>query len=604
MEDRLADAVRAALARFPDLPDDFDPGAVEVAFQTPNNPEHGDLATNVALQLARPLKRSPRQIADEIAERIETDPAHVEAVEVAGPGFLNVRFASAHLADGLAAVLEAGDGWGRTRDHEGETAVVEYVSANPTGPLTVGHGRNAVLGDTLANLLEWTGYSVTREYYFNDAGRQMRVLGQSVRARYEQIVRPDTPTKTLDGGLVVPESFPDDGYRGDYISEIARGLADEHGDALLADTPQTALRFKQAAEVNVFKEIESTLKRLGVEMDNYFNEHTLYWDAERPGDAPIQSVIHRLEAQDLAYERDGAVWFKTSTLGKTATVDGEEEGKDTVLVKSSGEPTYRLPDIAYHLDKVGRADLVLDVFGADHIATYPDVVRGVRAIAGDEAADRIDVVVYQFVTLVRGGEPVKMSTRKATYVTLDELMDEVNAVLAEKAEAAEDGGERDAPSADAGPDVVRFFFLMRSPNTHLEFDLDLATEASDKNPVFYLQYAHARIASIERKAAETGLSIDGHPDLSVLTHESEEALVKALLQFPDEVRGAAEGRAPHRLATYLRDVATAFNGFYRDCRIVGEADALAAARLALARAARTTLANGLAVLGLSAPDRM
>jgi len=572
MEDTLAAAVRAALAALPNLPDDFDAEAVEVEFQTPNDPTHGDLATNVALQLARPLRRSPRAIAEGVAERIEVDPTRVAAVEVAGPGFLNIRFASAHLTAGLAELLTQGARYGRVTDHVGETAIVEYVSANPTGPLTVGHGRNAVLGDTIANLLDWTGYGVVREYYFNDAGRQMRVLGQSVRARYEGTVRPDGPTKTLEDGLQVPASFPDDGYRGEYITDVAQGLADEHGDALLDAEDEAP--FKEAAEKAVFAEIMATLGRLGVEMDSTFNERTLY-----EGDpAPVWDVVEKLKAKDLAYEEDGAVWFKTSALGKTDSRDGEEEGKDTVLVKSSGEPTYRLPDIAYHLDKLGRADLVLDVFGADHIATYPDVVRGVRALGGD--ADAIEVVVYQFVTLVRGGQPVKMSTRKATYVTLDDLMDEV------------------------GEDVTRFFFLMRAPGTHLEFDLDLAKEASEKNPVFYLQYAHARIASIERKAEETGLDASAEADLSALDHESEEALVKTLLQFPDEVRTAAGARAPHKLATFLRDVATAFNAFYRDCRIVGEDEPLATARLKLARATRTVLKNGLTILGVTAPEQM
>ena len=294
--------------------------------------------------------------------------------------------------------------------------------------------------------------------------------------------------------------------------------------------------------------------------------------------APVWDVVDKLRAEGLAYEQDGAVWFRTSALGKTASRDGEEEGKDVVLVKSSGEPTYRLPDIAYHLDKLSRADLVLDVFGADHIATYPDVVRGVQALGGD--ADAIDVVVYQFVTLVRGGEPVKMSTRKATYETLDDLMDEVT------------------------PDVTRFFFLMRAAGTHLEFDLDLAKEAGEKNPVFYLQYAHARIASIERKAAETGLDPDAPADLSLLTHPSAQALVKTLLQFPDEVRQSAAARAPHKLAVFLREVATAFSAFYRDCRIVGEPADVATARLQLARAARTVLGNGLAILGIDAPEQM
>ena len=599
MEDSLAAAVRAALARLPDLPDGFDPEAVAVEFQTPGDPAHGDLATNVALQLARPLRRSPRAIADALAATIETDSARVAAVEVAGPGFLNIRFADAYLSAGLDGVLAQGADYGRTADHAGETAIVEYVSANPTGPLTVGHGRNAVLGDTIANLLAWTGYHVTREYYFNDAGRQMRVLGQSVRARYQQTLDPDTPTKTLEDGLVVPASFPEDGYRGDYIVDVARALADARGDALL--DAETEAPFTDAAKTAIFAEIEATLARLGVRHDTQFNERTLY-----EGDpAPVWDVVARLDDAGLIRRDDGAVWFKTSELGKTVTTKEEgEQGQDVVLVKSSGEPTYRLPDIAYHLEKLARGfDLVLDVFGADHIATYPDVVRGVTALGGD--ADKIEVVVYQFVTLVRGGQPVKMSTRKATYETLDDLMDEVNAVLVErKREAAEGAGVAvDESALDAGPDVVRFFFLMRSSGTHLEFDLDLATQASDKNPVFYLQYAHARACSIERLADEAGIAT-ADPDLGHLTHESEQALVKTLLQFPDEVRQASQARAPHRLVTFLREVATAYNAFYRDCHIVGEAPALATARLALNRATRTVLGNGLAILGIDAPERM
>ena len=576
MEETLAAAIRAALARLPDLPDGFDAAAVAVEFQTPANADHGDLATNVALQLAKPLGRAPRAIATALALGIDFDPARVAAVEVAGPGFLNIRFAAGYLAAGLRDLLAAGDAYGRTTDHAGETAIVEYVSANPTGPLTVGHGRNAVLGDTLANLLERTGYAVTREYYFNDAGRQMRVLGQSVLARYTAIVRPETPTRVLDGGETVPEGFPDGGYLGGYITDVAQALADAHGDALLGEADET--RFTAAARDTIFAEIDATLRRLGVRMDSQFNERGLYESRA------VWDVVDRLTQKGLAYEQDGATWFKTSALGKTTTDAEGERGTDVVLVKSTGEPTYRLPDIAYHMEKLGRGfALVLDVFGADHIATYPDVLRGVEALGGDAA--KIDVVVYQFVTLVRGGQPVKMSTRKANYVTLDELMDEV------------------------GADVVRFFFLMRSPNTHLEFDLDLAVEASEKNPVFYLQYAHARICSIAAKAAETGLpdvrGADGAgADVSLLTHESEVALVKTLLLFPGEVRAAAEGRAPHRLAGFLREVAVAFSGFYRDCRIVGEPAEIATARLHLAEAARRVLGHGLAVLGVSAPERM
>ena len=575
MEATLADQFRAALAQLPDLPDGFAVADVEVEFQTPRDPSHGDLATNLALQLAKPLRRAPRAIAEALVETIDVDPARVAALEVAGPGFINVRFASRYLADGLAEILDAGPSYGRTAEGAGKRALVEYVSANPTGPLTVGHGRNAVLGDTIATLLDWTGWEVDREYYFNDAGRQMRVLGQSVQARYAALLDPDAPTRRLDDGTVVPESFPEGGYQGAYIVDVARALRDEHGDGLATTGDETP--FREAAQTAIFADIEATLERLGVEMDSFFNERDLY-----ETDA-IWDVVGRLKDAGYVYEDDGATWFKTSELGKVETnAEGEEVGKDVVLVKSSGEPTYRLPDIAYHLNKLDRGfDLSVDIFGADHIATYPDVLRGVKALGGDPG--KIDVVVYQFVTLVKGGEPVKMSTRKANYVTLEELMDEVS------------------------PDVVRFFFLMRAPGTHLEFDLDLAKEASDKNPVFYLQYAHARIASIQRKAAETGLRPPGGAsgaDLSLLTHETEEALVKTLLLFPDEVRQAADARAPHRLATYLRDVATAFNQFYRDCRIVGEPDDLATARLALAQAARTVLGNGLAILGIAAPESM
>ena len=571
MEDTLAQHIRAALAQLPDLPAEFDPQAVAVEFQTPNNPEHGDLATNVALQQAKPLRRAPRQIAEAVASALGSVEGVAE-VEVAGPGFINVRLAKDYVTDALAELLGQGERYGRVLDGEGKTAIVEYVSANPTGPLTVGHGRNAVLGDTVANLLEWTGYAVTREYYFNDAGRQMRVLGESVRARYEQLLNPEMPQKTLEDGTVVPASFPDDGYRGEYVADVARQLVEAHGEGLHEAKDETP--FKQAAEKAVFAEIEATLQRLGVEMDEHFNERTVY------DSGAVWNVVEELTKRDLAYEKNGATWFATGKLGKVETRDGAETPKDTVLVKATGEPTYRLPDIAYHLDKLARGfDRIVDVFGADHIATVPDVIRGIRVLAGVEAADRIEVLIYQFVTLVRSGQPVKMSTRKATYVTLDELMDEV------------------------GEDVTRFFFLMRAPGTHLEFDLDLAKEASEKNPVFYLQYAHARIASILRKATDAGLSAEG-ADLALLSHESAVSLIKELLRFPDEIRAAAEAMGPHKLATYLREVASAFSQFYRDCRILGEPEDVASARLALATATRTVLANGLTILGISAPQEM
>ncbi|MEM1125022.1 MAG: arginine--tRNA ligase [Bacteroidota bacterium] len=562
MKDYLVHELHAVLAAQDAVPADF-----EAEFETPNNPDHGDLSTNAAMKLARYLRKAPRQIASDLQAALEArlDPTRVSAVEVAGPGFINFRFADHYLTTQLADLLAQGLRYGRSDVGAGQTALVEYVSANPTGPLTVGHGRNAVLGDTMANVLDWLGYDVTREYYFNNAGRQMRVLGHSVRARYEALVHPDGPTKTIstdNGDLEVPASFPDDGYQGDYIADIAQALYDEQGAALMASADEGP--FKQAAEQTIFADIDATMQRLGIQMDTYFNEDDLYRSNK------IWDVLDALRADGHIYDQDGAVWFKTTAFGKE---------KDTVLVKSTGEPTYRLPDIAYHANKFERGFArVVDVFGADHIATYPDVLKGVELLGHDPA--QVDVIIYQFVTLVRGGELVKMSTRKATYVTLDELMDEVS------------------------EDVTRFFFLMRSPNTHLEFDLDLAREASDKNPVFYLQYAHARICAILRKAEEVGFRFDHEADLALLTHEAEQALMKELFRFPAVLQRAADVQGPHVISTYLREVAVAFTQFYGACRIVGEETALATARMRLAEATRLVVRNGLAVLGISAPERM
>lgn len=556
--------LRSVLAAFDDVPADFD-----IELETPQNADHGDLSCNAAMKLARYLRRPPRDIAADLAERLlnkPVDPRRISGIEVAGPGFLNFRFAATYLTDALGDILDAGNDYGRGTLGAGQTAIVEYVSANPTGPLTVGHGRNAVLGDTIANLLDWIGYDVTREYYFNNAGRQMRVLGASVEARYRALVGEDEGTKQVEvneGEFVeVPASFPEDGYLGDYIIDIAKDLVEAHGDALL--DAEDASVFKTAAEKAIFKDIEATLLRLNIKMDTFFNEHALY-DSGR-----VWEVVDLLKDKNLAYEAEGATWFKTTAFGKE---------KDTVLVKSTGEPTYRLPDIAYHADKFDRGFArIVDVFGADHIATYPDVLSGVEVLGYDK--EKVDVVIYQFVTLVRGGQQVKMSTRKATYETLDDLMDEV------------------------GDDVTRFFFLMRSPNTHLEFDLDLAKQAREKNPVFYLQYAHARICSIIRKAGDEGFSFNDEVDLSLLQHDAEVALIKELLRLPEMVESAALSKEPHRLINYLNEVATSFTRFYDACRIIGEEAGVASARMKLAEAARIVLHNGLVILGISAPEKM
>ncbi|MCC5941570.1 MAG: arginine--tRNA ligase [Balneolaceae bacterium] len=544
MESYLQEIIGNAL-RSMDLDEDQIP---EIKIETPRDPDHGDAATNVAMQLAKPLRNNPRKIAEQLVAALSLDPSKISAAEIAGPGFINFRFAENYLYTELEKLLNEDTDYGKTADNKGIKCLVEFVSANPTGPLTVGHGRNAVLGDTVARLLEWTGADVQREYYFNNAGRQMRVLGQSVQARYKEL-------------LGVEGDFPEGGYEGSYIADIAQQLIDEHGDKLLTETDEKL--FKEKAESAIFDEIKKTLERMNIVMDSFFNEHSLYENGS------IDQVIKTFRDKGVAYDNDGAVWFRTTQFGKD---------QDTVLVKSSGEPTYRLPDIAYHAEKLDRGfNLCLDVFGADHIDTYPDVMSGIEVLGYDK--NRVEVLVYQFVTLVKDGKPYKMSTRKANFVTLDDLMNEV------------------------GEDVTRFFFLMRSPNTHLEFDVNQAKEAGDKNPVFYLQYAHARIQSILRKVNSIE-NFTEQPKLDLLQHPAEITLIKKLLSFPGAVSNAASHREPHRLITYLNELASEFTSFYHDCRIVGEEKELMHARTKLAGATAQVLANGLAILGITAPDRM
>ncbi len=543
MKNYLISLVQQALGKITsetDLP--------EVTIEKPRSPEHGDAATNIAMLLAKKLRDNPRAIAGQIVENLEYDPELISAVEIAGPGFINFRLAPGLLHRQLESIRSEGVGYGKTSAYTDKKIQVEFVSANPTGPLTVGHGRNAVLGDTVARLFEWCGADVDREYYFNNAGRQMRVLGESVRARYLDLIGNAT-------------TWPEGGYEGEYIKNIAEELKKQHGDSLRDQDDTTP--FKEAAEDAIFRDIQQTLKRMHIEMDQYFNEYSVY----QSGD--VDRVVEQLREKNLAYDQDDAVWFKTTEFGKE---------KDTVLVKNTGEPTYRLPDIAYHQDKLDRGyDLCIDVLGADHIDTFPDVLSGLEALGYDKS--KVEALVYQFVTLTKDGKPYKMSTRKANFVTLDELMDEV------------------------GEDVTRFFFLMRSPNTHLEFDIGEAKEAGEKNPVYYLQYAHARIHSIHRKFKDTEASTAA-VDFSLLTHESELKLIKTLIDLPEIVVSATENREPHRLINYLNEVAASFHKFYHDCRIIGEDDNLAASRMALLETVALVMKNGLTILGISAPEKM
>lgn len=518
------------------------------AIEVPKREGQGDFSTNFALVCAGLDKKKPRDLAMQMAALLEKMEL-IERVDVAGPGFINLFLKNTIWATVLAPVYEQDQRFGYSEVGAGKRVLVEFVSANPTGPLSVGHGRNAVLGDSIARVLAAAGYNVQREYYFNDAGRQMRVLGGSTRARYLEL-------------LGLPNEFPEDGYQGDYIYDIARAMIKEGGDKFRdADIAV----FKEHAQKAIFADIDATLKRIGITFDTYFNEHTLYEDGR------IKAVVEELRAKGLVYEDQGATWFKTSELGLE---------KDRVIIKSTGEPTYRLPDIAYHQDKFRRGyDWMVDIFGSDHIATVPDVMAGVRALGYDDKM--VTVVLYQFVTLLRDGKQVKMSTRKATFVTVDELVDEV------------------------GPDALRFFFLMRKPDNMIEFDLDLAKKQSQENPVYYVQYAHARLCSIERQAKEQGVTTDGAAGaLGWLVEPEEYALLKALADYPQMVAGAAMDLAPHRVVFYLMDLAGQFHGYYNKHKVLTEDKQLSAVRLYLCGALKRVFRNGLQLIGLQAPESM
>jgi arginyl-tRNA synthetase len=511
------------------------------------NPDFGDFSSNIAMALAKTLRKNPLEIAEMIQSVLTIDKEIISEHSVTQPGFLNFRVAKSFYQETVAQIIASVDIYGRTDTGKGKNANVEFVSANPTGPLTVGHGRQAVLGDTIANILEWHHYDVTREYYYNDAGRQMRILGQSVAARYFNQVGQEG-------------DFPEDGYEGDYIKTIAKGILEQHGDGL---SPEDRI-FRTHAEELIFSDIKNTLKIIGINHDVFSNERTYY------NNGAIDTLVEDLRNKDLIYDSDGATWLKATALGLE---------KDRVYYKSSGEPTYRLPDTAYHRDKLNRNfDLIIDVFGADHADTYPDVLAALKALGINIAPIR--VLIHQFVTLLKSGEKVKMSTRKATFVTLEELIKQV------------------------GPDVVRYFFIMRSMNSHLNFELDLAADQSEKNPVYYLQYAHARICNIIKNGAEKHLSVTGEFDCALLSDDAEISLIKVLIEFPEVMSTALKNLEPQGIANYLHHMSTEFHKFYASCRVITDEQHLSTARLNLITAVKIVLGNGLGVLGISTPKRM
>ena len=543
MKNTLSDALHEIITAL-DYPE------TNIVVQLPKNPEHGDFATNLAMQLGGELGKNPRDIAQILAEKlIENYPKLVESAHIAGPGFLNITINKEMFVTLLRTVLKKNTTFGQTELGKENKAQVEFISANPTGPLTVGHGRGAILGDVVSSILEWNGYEVDREYYYNNAGKQMQRLGESVQARYLELVGES------------PE-FPEEGYEGKYIIDIAQDLKDKNGDALKDATDIAP--FIQAAEPTIFLQIEKTLNRIGLKFDKFFNENSLYESGA------IEEVVAALRQKGLIYEKEGATWFKATKAGRD---------QDRVIIKSSGEPTYRLPDIAYHRNKFERGyDLIVDVLGADHMDAYPDVLAGIEQLGYD--TNKVKVLIHQFVTLMEKGEPVKMSTRKAQYITLDELIDEV------------------------GQDVVRYFFIMRGMNTHLNFDMDLAKDESDENPVYYLQYAHARLCNILKHAETQGYKLDENIDLTPLTLDSEINLIKLLLEFPNIIEKTKDNLEPQSIANYLQSLAGMFHKYYAKERVVTEDTDKTAARLILVKALQIVLSNGLSVLGIHAPEKM
>jgi len=530
-----------------------------IHLEQPADKKFGDFSTNIALLAAKECRRNPRELAQQIIPHLIFPPDTVAKIEVAGAGFINFYLTPLFIMKSVEQVLHEGDNYGKGAIGQGQKAVVEYVSANPTGPLTIGRGRGGVLGDCIANLFATQGYEVTREYYFNDAGRQMQILGESVRLRYLECCG-----KTIE--------FPATHYQGEYIGEIAEEMYRVHG-VTLAESTEIAI-FKKNAEEIIFKSIRTTLDRLSIRHDSFFNEHTLY-TPDSQGIAANQRVIEALRKKEFINEYDGATWFLTTKLGQE---------KDKVLIKSSGEPSYRLPDIAYHITKFERGfDMIVNVFGADHIDEYPDVLEALKILGYDTS--RIKIAINQFVTTTVDGQTLKMSTRKGNADLLDDLID------------------------DVGADATRLFFIMRGKDSHLNFDIELAKKQSKENPVFYLQYAHARICSLLRMALqETGFNpsenVAEYQLLRQLCSPAEVQLGFALLEYPAMITTSLRLLEPQKMVEYLHALAELFHRFYQECPILKAEPDICKARLYLALATRQVLRNGFRILGVSAPDSM
>lgn len=524
----------------------------DIILETPKNKENGDYATNIAMQLTKIAKKPPRAIAEAILEKLDTSSTSIKSVEIAGPGFINIRLKSDYLGDVVKMVLAQKEDYGRSTYGEQQKIQVEFVSANPTGDLHLGHARGASIGDSLCNILDFAGFDVAREYYINDAGNQVNNLAMSVEARYFQ-------------ALGMDKDMPEDGYHGQDIIDIGKKLADEFGDKYVHVGEQERQDFfrKYGLDYELGK-LKKDLEDFRVPFDNWFSETSLYTDGK------IGVALDKLRANGHVYEEDGATWFRSTTFG---------DDKDRVLIKNDGSYTYLTPDIAYHEDKLRRGfDKLINIWGADHHGYIPRMKAAIEALGYDR--DTLEVEVTQMVQLYKDGEKFKMSKRTGKAVTLRELVEEV------------------------GLDAVRYFFAMRSSDAQMDFDLDLAISKSNENPVYYAQYAHARISSILRQAGDANLAAStDHVDL--LQTEKELSLLKKIGDFPRLVSDAARLRSPHRITVYIQELAAEFHSFYNAEKVLDpENRDLSEARLALITATRTTIANALKLIGVAAPEKM
>lgn len=523
----------------------------EIKIENPKDTKNGDYASNIAMVLTKLARKNPREIAQAIVDNLDVAKANVSKIDIAGPGFINFYMDNSYLTSIITEAIQKGDAFGQSDAGQGEKVMVEYVSANPTGSLHIGHARNAAVGDALCNVLKSAGYDVSREYYINDAGKQIENLAYSIEARYKQ-------------ALGMEATLPEDGYHGKDIIEIGEDLAKKEPNLLdLADD----VRLKKFRELGLeyeMRKLKADLAEFNVHFDNWFSETSLYEKGE------IQLALDKMRENGYLYEQDGATWLKTTSFG---------DDKDRVLIKNDGSYTYFLPDIAYHYDKIERGfQTLINLFGADHHGYIPRLKASLETFGVD--SNRLEIQIMQMVRLLQDGQEVKMSKRTGNAITLRDIMDEV------------------------GVDAARYFLSMRSPDSHFDFDMELAKSQSSDNPVYYAQYAHARICSMLRQAEEQGIKVDDSVDYKTITNEKAFELLKRVADFETTIVQAAEARAPHRITNYIQDLAAHFHKFYNAEKVLTEDIEKSRAHIALVDAVRITLKNALTLVGVSAPEKM